>query len=157
MAYIRKKQKTPGSASYYLVESFRDNGKVRQRTLCYLSSSKECATIDGAIKYNEKRVASCNINLIEAQIQAAKDWRAALKRDIEHNQSEIKRAEEDVKFLTDLNKQKIIKGHLKAIAKLKDPKAFRKSYTEKACGKAKAALEKAKWRLKLVRQASRDA
>ena len=156
MAYIRKKQKTPNSAAYYLVESYRDNGEVRQRTLCYLGSGKECATIDGAIKYNEKRVASCNINLIEAQIQAAKDWRAALKRDIEHNQSEIKRAEEDVKFLTDLKKQEIIKVHLKAIARLKkNPKAFRKMYTEKLCGKAKASLEKAKARLKLVRQASR--
>jgi len=157
MAYIRKKQKTPNSAAYYLVESYRDNGEVRQRTLCYLGCNEKCATLEGAISYNEKRVASCNINLIEAQIQAAKDWRAALKRDIEHNQSEIKRAEDDVdKVLTDIDKQKIIEGHLKAIARLKkDPKDFRKSYTEKLCGKAKASLEKAKDRLKLVRQASR--
>jgi len=91
MAFIRKKKKTDNSTAYYLVESYRDNGKVLQRTLCYLGSSKECATIDGAIKYNEKRVASCSINLSEAQ-QAAKDWRAALKQEIEHNQSEIKRA-----------------------------------------------------------------
>ena len=38
MAFIRRK-KVKGKTYYYIVESYKDNGKVKQRVLCYLGTA----------------------------------------------------------------------------------------------------------------------
>lgn len=51
MAFIRKK-KVNGREYYYLVENYRQSGKVRQKTLAYLGP---CSSVEGAIADLEAR------------------------------------------------------------------------------------------------------
>lgn len=53
MAFIRAKKTKTGTA-YYLVESYRDAGKIRQRVLLYLGTGEEFSTL-------EKAEATCQI------------------------------------------------------------------------------------------------
>ena len=39
MAFIRKKR-VKGIIYYYIVESYKEKGKVKQRVLCYLGTAK---------------------------------------------------------------------------------------------------------------------
>jgi len=38
MAFIRRK-KVKGKTYYYIVESYKENGKVKQRVLCYIGTA----------------------------------------------------------------------------------------------------------------------
>ena len=38
MAFIRKKR-VKGISYYYVVESYKENGKVKQRVLCYIGTA----------------------------------------------------------------------------------------------------------------------
>ncbi len=54
MAFIRKRKNKSGNASYQVVQSYRQDGRVRQRVLACLMYSP---TISGAIATLERRIA----------------------------------------------------------------------------------------------------